>query len=444
VVSIASAPENFWDPELGIYVQNFKPLWEIPVNIEFFENGGSDRAAFNERAGIKVNGLYSWQLPQKMLGVYFRKQYGENGLDYPLFFHRKRSSYKSFALRAAGSDWSKTLFRDVLAQYSTLENMEIDIMDFRPAVVFINGEYMGIHNIREKVDDDYIEKSYNLESGSFDLVENERSAEAGDTEAYDYLETLLDEDLSDAANYSRVEELVDIENVTDFLIAEMACANYSISHNVMAWKPKGMGKWKWVLMDLDRGFFDPGEHLINFYYYEDELILRQLFGNPSYKDYFAKRLASHLFTSYYPPRMKGLVDEHMKDIEREVPSHILKWEGTTSNYGSAIPSEVFWRQKIWGVKNFLDERPPHLLSDLESYGYSAAANLFLTTYPKNAGVLKLDGLTVPGSAVSAPFPKNMVADLYAEALPGYNFLGWTRPLRKDHIQKGADTPETLL
>ena len=249
---------------------------EVPVNIELFENDGSDRAAFNQRAGVKINGLYSWQLPQKMLGVYFRKQYGQGSLDYPLFHNRLRSSYKSFALRASGSDWSRTLIRDLLAQHSTLENMDLDIMDFRPAVVYINGQYMGIHNIREKVDDDYIEKSYQLEPGSFDLVENEDYAEAGDTEAYDYLETLLDEDLSDEANYNQVEQLVDIENVTDYFITEMACANYSISHNVMAWKPKALGKWRWVLMDLDRGFFNPDDHLISFYVNQNELILRQL------------------------------------------------------------------------------------------------------------------------------------------------------------------------
>lgn len=438
VVSIASDPENFWDPDLGIYVQDFKPGWEVPVNIELFENDGSDRAAFNERAGVKINGLYSWQLPQKMLGVYFRKQYGEGGLDYPLFRHRKRSSYKSFALRASGSDWSYTLFRDVLAQHSTLENMDLDIMDFRPAVVYINGAYMGIHNIREKVDDDYIEKSYQLESGSFDMVENENYAEAGDTEEYDYLETLLKGDLSENASYSLVEELVDIENVTDFFITEMACANYSISHNVMAWKPKGLGKWRWVLMDLDRGFFNPDENLINFYISQSELILRQLLENQSYKNYFARRLSSHLYTSYYPERMKALIDEHMEDIEAEIPAHISRWEGTSSSYGNPIPSEELWRIRAGFVKSFLEERPFYLLSNLESYGYSGTANLVLSSYPRDAGVLKLDGLTVPGSVVCAPYLKNMPVGLLAEARPGYEFIGWSKPLRQNLVQKGAE------
>ena len=183
VVSIATEPENFWDQETGIYTQTFKPLWEVPINIELFENNGSDRAAFNELAGTKVNGLWSWRLPQKMLGIYFKDAYGKDNLDYPMTPQRSRSSYKNFALRASGSDWSYTLFRDILGQHAAIGNMDLEIMGFRPAIHFVNGQYLGITNIREKVDDDYIEKSYGLESGTFDLVENEDFAEAGGSDS---------------------------------------------------------------------------------------------------------------------------------------------------------------------------------------------------------------------------------------------------------------------
>ena len=386
VVSIATAPANFWDPDQGLYVQNFKPLWEIPVNVELFENDGGDRAAFNELAGIKVNGLYSWQLPQKMLGVYFKKQYDEGNLDYPLLWQRSRSSYKSFALRASGSDWSYTLFRDVLAQHACMLNMDLDIMGFRPAVVYVNGEYMGIHNIREKVDDDYIEKSYNMEPGSFDLVENETFAEAGDLEAYRYLETFLSRDLSDDANYNEVAKLVDIENFTDFVITEMACRNTSIDHNVMAWKPKNSGKWRWVLMDVDRGFFSPNTTFISFYTSKDELILKELLQNQSYRQYFAARLSCQLFTTFHPDRMKELIDGHKTDIEAEIPKHIARWEGTTSDYGNAMPSEDYWRRQVGNLKSFVEARPLPLLSDLKNYGFDGIANLVLAALPENAGM----------------------------------------------------------
>ena len=102
VVSIATNPENFWDPDKGIYVQDFKPEWEVPINIELFENDGSDRAGFNLAAGTKVNGLYSWQLPQKMLGVYFRKEYGEGKLDYPLLFDQETEFVQFFCFACFG------------------------------------------------------------------------------------------------------------------------------------------------------------------------------------------------------------------------------------------------------------------------------------------------------------------------------------------------------
>ena len=437
VVSLVTAPGNFWDPEVGIYVQDYKPSWEIPVNIELFENDGSDRAAFNERAGVKVNGLYSWQLPQKMLGVYFKKQYGEGTLDYPLLRQRTRSSYKNFALRASGSDWSYTLFRDVLAQHSTLFNMDLDIMAYRPAVVYVNGAYMGIHNIREKVDDDYIEKSYGLAPGSFDLVENEDFAEAGNLEAYRYLETLLKADLSDNANYYAVANLVDIENFTDFVITEMATGNTSIDHNVMAWKPKGSGKWRWVLMDVDRGFFKPTENRISFYRSKDELLLNELFENEGYRSYFAGRLNAQLFTTFHPGRMNQLIDEHMKDIEAEIPSHISRWEGTTSTYGNAIPSEDYWRRQVGDLRSYVALRPEVLLDDLNAYGFGGIGNLLLATWPSDAGTISIDGLAVPGSFACGPFLENMPVKLETLSRPGFDFAGWIRPRKQELVSRNA-------
>lgn len=437
VVSIASAPDNFWDPKIGIYVQSFKPSWDIPINIELFENNGSDRAAFNELAGAKINGLNSWKLPQKMLGIYFKKQYGAGKLDYPILHQRERSSYKSFALRASGSDWGYTLFRDILGQHSTLYNMNIDIMGFRPAVVYFNGEYMGIHNIREKVDDDYIEKSYQLEPGSFDLVENEDYSEAGDLEAYSHLTDLLKQDLSVQANYDSVAALVDIENLSDYVITEMAIANTSISHNVMAWKPKHFGKWKWVLMDVDRGFFRISDYLIGFYKTRSELLINELMDNPSYSAYFGSRLAAQLYTSFNSKRMIGLIDEHKNDIELEIPRHIRRWEGTSSSYGNPIPSEEYWLQKVENLKIFSGMRPWALMADLQSYGFSKSANLMLGIYPENAGIIRLDGLAVPGSFCLGPYLQNTDFQLHAESLPGFEFKGWSKPSKMKIFSRGT-------
>ena len=425
VVSVATAPVNFWDPVKGIYTHpDFKPDWEIPVNVELFENNGLDRAAFNERAGMKINGLYSWQLPEKMLGVYFKKAYGSGSLPYAVTPQRDRHSYKTFALRASGSDWSYTMFRDILAHHSTLYDMNIDIMGFKPSVVYVNGEYMGIHNIREKVDADFIESSYGMAPGSFDLVENEDFPEAGDLQAYTDFRQLLNKDLSVATNYNAVAELADIENFTDMVITEMACRNTSIEHNVMAWKPKEGGKWRWILMDLDRGFFEAESRFISFYLTQNGLILDDLFKNNGYKEYFAGRLASQLFTSFNSERMKGLIDEHEAIIESEMPRHIQRWLGRTSSYGNAIPSMTYWRNEVGNLRRFVKERPAALLADLQNYGFSGIANLVLTCTPSEAGLIKINGLKTVSTLSYGPCLKDMEFRIEALDKPGYDFKGW--------------------
>jgi hypothetical protein len=436
VVSISTNPENFWDASKGIYVQTFKPEWEIPVNIEFFQNDGSIGSAFNEQAGIKVNGLYSWQLPQKMLGVYFKKQYGEGTLAYQMFLDRDRKTFKDFALRASGNDWSNTLFRDGLVQQACHNfNMKLDNMGFRPSVVYVNGQYMGIHNIREKVNEDYIASNYNLSNDSFDIIENEDYVETGSLDAYTAFKALYSKDLTLQANYDSVAAAMDIENFTDLIVTEMYSGNNSIDHNVMAWKPKGSGKWKWILMDLDRGFDDVSGNLISFYKNQVVWPFNQLMKNADYKKYFGTRLVNHLYTTYNPIRMKKRIDYHKGLIEAEIPNHIARWLGTTSSYGDAMPSVEYWNNEVAKLKTFADERLSVLLTDLQNYGFSAPAQLSLSVYPSKAGELLFNGMKVPETSWSGNYPKDLEFTLTAVNRPGYTFKGWSTPIHQEIIAK---------
>jgi len=437
VISIASNHENFWDPAVGIYVQDFKPEWEVPINIELFENNGSDRAAFNMPAGTKVTGLNSWRLPQKMLGIYFRKQYGDNSLEYPLFFDRDRTSFKSFSLRASGSDWSYTLFRDALAQNSTRPNMDVEIMGYRPCIVYINGQYMGIHNIRSRIDDDFIEKNFSMEPGTFDLIENETVIEAGDLNAYDEFKALCNQDLSVQDNYNAVAARMDIENFTDFIITEIYVRNTSIDHNIMTWKPKESGKWRWILVDLDRGFFSPANTLITSFMSEDIVPLNELMDNDGYRTYFGRRMADHLYTTFHPKRMEKIIDEHKQAIEQEMPKHIQRWLGTTSSWGNAMPSLEYWYEQVNDLKTFAESRPGYLLANLTNFGFSETVNLGIAVSPADAGHVTINGLVIPEPSWAGAYPKDLRPQLSAVNKPGYAFQGWTTSAKNVIVPRGS-------
>ena len=426
VVSIATNPSNFWDPEKGIYVQDFKPEWEVPINIELFENDGSDRAGFNLAAGTKINGLYSWQLPQKMLGVYFRKEYGEGKLAYPILFDQQRKSYNSFALRASGSDWSNTMFRDGMTQSLTIENMDLDFQGFRAAVLFVNGQYMGINNIRAKVDEDLILETRQLTGQKIDMIENENYAEAGTLNHYAAFKSAYQKNLSDQLNFDEVAAKMDIENFTDFIITEIYSQNTSVDHNIMAWKPQTGGKWKWILNDLDRGFFSAGENLINYYVNREVYPLKNLLGNDGYKKYFGKRLADHLFTTFDPERVKTIIDNFRDNIKDEIPRHIERWKGTTSDYGNPISSVEYWNGEIDKMKTFADERPKALLNDLRNYGFNGISPLSVSITPEKAGIIDFNGIKIKQELSKGSYTENEEITFIAEPKAGFKFKGWRR------------------
>ena len=426
LVSLSTDPGNFWNADTGIYVQNFKPDWEVPVNIELFENDGSDRAAFNLKAGTKVNGLYSWKLPQKMLGIYFRKEYGEGKLDYPLFADRARSVFDSFALRASGNDWSNTLFRDALSQHLMKLNSTVDAQGYKPSVVYVNGEYMGIHNIRSKIDEDFILENHDIGPAGVDMVENEDYAEAGTLDQYQNFMTLYKKDLTVQANYDAVVAAMDLDNFTDFVITEIYVRNSSLDHNVMAWRPRDGGVWKWILVDMDRGFFNPSSSMISYFENEGSTPFNSLMKNQDYIKYFGRRLADQFFTTFNKDRVNRIIDAFKAGIADEVPDHITRWQGATSSYGDAIPSYAYWEDEVDALKAFAAARPDLILADLTNYGFSASSPLTVSSVPADAGKITFNGLLVDASPNFGSYPLDEPIALSAEAKSGYTFKGWVK------------------
>ncbi len=436
VVSLVTNPEFFWDSVIGIYVQDFKPEWEQPLNIELFENDGNNQSVFNQQAGVKINGLYSWQLPQKMLGIYFRKQYGAGNLDYPIFHDRDRTVYSEFMLRASGSDWSFTLFRDGLCQSLTQENAPVHNQGFRPSIVFINGKYMGIHNMRSRTDADDIALTYGFAEDSFDIINNDGEIEEGTDAQYQYMDSLFNTDLTNPANYQALSDVVDLTNFTDYWITEMWCSNSSWGHNVKMWKPKFGGKWQFIFGDLDRGFTGSTDDPIsefsvpvgggNTYDYGRNW-LQHIFQNQDYADYFALRFNDHLYTTYHPVRVGSVIDFFHDRIDQEVPNHVARWSGTTSSYGDAIPSVAFWENEVLALKQFAQDRQPFMMSDLEStFGLDPFVSLGTSSLPDEGGRIRINEFMIPGSPWSGPYFTNMNFNLTAIPNPGFVFEGWSR------------------
>ena len=130
--------------------------------------------------------------------------YGDGDIDYELFPESGVDSYETFILRAHGQD--NVMFRDGFQTSLASENGVV-VQDYRPAVVYLNGEFWGIQNIREKVNEHFINTHFDIDSDELDMLAIQAGSPEpelihGSTEDYtEFRQFMLNNDLSIDANY---------------------------------------------------------------------------------------------------------------------------------------------------------------------------------------------------------------------------------------------------
>lgn len=377
-VSISTDPSNLWDEDDGIYVKgkgaspNFPYLganfWkdiEKPIHIELYEPDGS--AGFSIDAGIKIYGSYSRAMDQKSFAVYAREKYGKDFIDYQIFKDKPINKFKSIVLRTSGQDANLSKIRDILMT-GLAGDMGLDVQAYRQAVLYINGEYWGIYNIREKINEDFIASNHNISNpNNIDLLVANGKPLSGDANHYKaLLDFVSNNDMAQKRNYEYVKTQMDVENYMDYIIAEMYFANTDTG-NIKFWREKiPDGKWRWIVYDTDWGFFnvkhnsiafnlDPEGTGVNKYF--STLLIRKLLENPEFKKVFLQRFGRHMNTTFKPERVIAKIDELSKNIEDEMPKQIKRW-------GSSM---VRWRSQINFLKSFAKERPSYIYKYVQEY-----------------------------------------------------------------------------
>jgi hypothetical protein len=379
VVSVSTDPKNLWDWKTGIYVMgdganpefphkgaNFWQDWEKPIHIEYYDEKGN--LGFSQDAGIKVFGAYSRAMPQKSLAVFARKEYGKERIVYPLFPDKPElDTFHSIVLRTSGQDAELTKIRDAMMT-RLIRDTGVDYQAYRPVVVYLNGEYWGIYNIREKINKYFLAYNHGIENpDNIDIIEANRNVKAGSADHYDALiEFVKSHDMKDPKNYEYVKTQMDVENYMDYQIAQMYFANTD-NGNIRFWRERSpKGKWRWILYDTDWGFFnvdhDTVWHIINpkgtgvgkmF----SNILIRKLLENKEFKEEFIRRFAYHLSHTFTTERVLATIDEMAKKIEPEMPRDKERWGGSMES----------WERQLNRLRDFAKERPAKLFKYIDQH-----------------------------------------------------------------------------
>ena len=250
-----TTPSN--DRKLGANYNQRGREWERPAHWTYTSSGGKE-VLFESDLMIRIFGSFSRYQRQRNFALIARKGYGGSTLDYPFFSNRPFDSYESLVLRCSAKDAVATKIRDCLMT-GLLEDGGVDlcVQAYVQTALYLNGQYWGVYNLREKVSRAYIAQHYSVTNkDSIDILRGNGVLVSGDPKSVDDYNALIDFckskncDLSNYGDYEYVCSQMDVENFALYCAAEIIVGNND-SGNIKWWRSSEKdGKWRWSYYDF--------------------------------------------------------------------------------------------------------------------------------------------------------------------------------------------------
>ena len=442
IVSITIDTIDFSDSIHGIYAMgccadtldphkgaNFWKDWEKPIHIEFIEN--DNRQVINQQAGIKIFGGFSVSMPQKSFAVYARKKYGDNRFRHQLIPQLPFDKYKNFVLRNAGGDMLMAHIRDVYATQLVKET-GIDYQEYRPVSVYINGEYWGKYNLREKINEHYIKAHYGYDKDSIIIMRYKEDPQHGSTKDYEiFISKVPKLDLNQKEDLAYLDSKMDIKNYILYNVCEVYTGNKDAGGNIRYYKhTSDTSKWRWIFYDLDMGLnYDGSEgykrnSITDFTTLKEEiwpnppwstLIIRKIVENDSLKYMYINHFSDLLNTTFQSNKALRLIDSLESEVAEEIDYHLKRWQIPRSRYDNSLKNlRIFAKERPNVLREFLRER------------FELKEDLYVKVIVPKGGKVKLNRLIIKEN-FEGTYYQGIPLNIEALTKFDYEFKGW-----KDH------------
>ncbi len=437
---------NMMDPKYGA---NFWSNRELPVYVEMFEPGSPKAPAFGVMGDYKISGQYSRAKEKKSFSVTLREEYGNKRLKYPLFpDYPELKKFKAFSFRNFGNNSGNDYVRDRIGTQMT-EGLGVDYQHGRYVVVYYNGKYYGLHDLRERNSEYFYETRYGLDPNDIDLLDASNEAGAGSSTDYKaMIDWLQSNELTNEANYNKIAEQVDVENYMNYMAAEMFVNNGDWPHNnLKKWRVASQkSKWKWFLYDVDFGF-GAGYNTQNsnvFSYVtnasgtngmgmgmmpgmgqqggqqtggsisEHTILMIRLLGNEGFKKAFINRFCVLLSMNFAADRLVKQIDELQSQVQSEMARDAEFWGYNASSFSSNLEK----------IKSFAQSRQQTIMGEMQQY-FGLGSNAPVTLSVQGSGQILVHNLPLDQSSMTVNFFSDVSVTVTAVPKSGAVFSGWS-------------------
>lgn len=419
----------------------------------FFEMYEDDQTYVDGGEGeFNKHGNDSWSYGQRGFDFIMRDQFGYNdAIDHQIFPEKDRASFQRLIIKAGASDNypfenGSTHIRDAFVQtLSQKAGLKLDERTWRPCVVYLNGQYWGVYEIREKVDDaDFTEYYDNQDKYNLQFLKTwgstwEEYGAPNAQPAWNTLRTyIMSNNMGNAANFQNVDNQLNWESLVDYFVLN----SYVVSQDWLNWNTawwRGMNpsgdhkKWRYTLWDMDAVF----GHYINYTQIPDpsananpcnaenlpnpggqghtDILEKLINENQTVHQYYVTRYADLVNTYFSCTYMHHLLDSMIAQIQPEMPQHVARWGGSMAQ----------WQNNLQTLNNFIDQRCTAINTGMTNcYNLTGPYNVTFNVSPALSGTIKVNSIWAPTYPWATSYFGGIATNVIAKPATGYAFDHW--------------------
>ena len=432
------------DNAAGAFSNNFDGAFEL------YETNG---VLVSEGEGYyNKHGNDSWAYDQRGFDLVVRDEYGyTNAVRHPVFPTKNRDEYQRLIIKAAANDnypfENGAHLRDAMC-HTLSQNAELrmDERTSRFAIVYVDGVYWGLYDLREKVDDhDFTEHYYNQDKFNLHFLKTWGAtwAEYGGQPAIDEWDALrtfiLGNDMTIPANYDYVKSVYNVGSLIDYVVLN----SYIVTSDWLNWNtawyhglvqpPLGdKHKWRYILWDNDASWghyinytgiptTSPDADPCNPEFLPDPggqghvPILNKLMDNDDFKQEYITRYADLMNTHFSCPNMNALLDSFVNVMTPEMQGQVNRWGGDVAT----------WQANVQTLRDFIDARCLEMSTGLiDCYNLTGPFDVQFDVSPPGAGTIKVNSIWLPTYPNTGQYYGNINTIFKANANTGFVFDHW--------------------
>jgi gliding motility-associated-like protein len=433
--------------------------------IEYFDASGVMKT--EGQGTFDKHGNDSWAYNQRGVDFVMKDQFGYNyALKEQLFANKSRTKFQRVILKAGASDnypfegqansnYAGELggihLRDPYVQaLSQQGDLILDERTHQSCVMYVNGQYWGVYDVREKVDDsDFLDYYYDQDEQWKDSPNYIQYLKTwgGTWEKYGapnaqndwnaLLNFITTNNMATPANFTYVTSQYKWKSLVDYFVLN----SYILNKDMLNWNTswwRGLDtngsktKWRYSLWDMDATFnhytnytgipssnpaADPCniDNLPNPGGQGHTVILNALMNNPTFQQYYISRYIDLSNTTLSCSNMIAVLDSLVNIITPEMPGQIARWGGTMAE----------WNQNVLDMKTFINDRCAAMNVGLVNcYNVTGPFPMQYNVNPPNSGDIQINSITPANYVYSGNYFGNIDILLKATPNTGYMFDYW--------------------